>query len=205
VPAALRNHVAFGRSVARVPPAGPHCRQAGSRFSIVPLSSSPPLFCSFSLGSLVLELTFVAWTYKRLHHCFAAVQEQTILGRYYISYPLCPDPPGTTSSSSSSPVRPVFLCRSVLHDLTAPTVGDAAVGKSSLLVRLTDQRFLANPDPTVRTPFMTSCATTSDLTRRLPLCDTLAWRRVWLEADRDQGRRQDRQAAVCVLFLFTNV
>lgn len=28
-------------------------------------------------------------------------------------------------------------------------VGDAAVGKSSLLVRLTDQRFLANPDPTV--------------------------------------------------------
>ena len=27
--------------------------------------------------------------------------------------------------------------------------GDAAVGKSSLLVRLTDQRFLANPDPTV--------------------------------------------------------
>ena len=29
--------------------------------------------------------------------------------------------------------------------------GDAAVGKSSLLVRLTDQRFLANPDPTVST------------------------------------------------------
>lgn len=28
--------------------------------------------------------------------------------------------------------------------------GDAAVGKSSLLVRLTDQRFLTNPDPTVR-------------------------------------------------------
>ena len=27
--------------------------------------------------------------------------------------------------------------------------GDAGVGKSSLLVRLTDQRFLANPDPTV--------------------------------------------------------
>ena len=29
--------------------------------------------------------------------------------------------------------------------------GDAAVGKSSLLIRLTDQRFLANPDPTVST------------------------------------------------------
>ncbi|GJJ12284.1 hypothetical protein Clacol_006525 [Clathrus columnatus] len=27
-------------------------------------------------------------------------------------------------------------------------IGDAAVGKSSLLIRLTDQRFLANPDPT---------------------------------------------------------
>ncbi|KAJ7112539.1 hypothetical protein C8R44DRAFT_797499 [Mycena epipterygia] len=27
--------------------------------------------------------------------------------------------------------------------------GDAAVGKSSLLVRLTDERFLANPDSTV--------------------------------------------------------
>lgn len=32
-------------------------------------------------------------------------------------------------------------------------IGDAAVGKSSLLIRLTDQRFLANPDPTVRIPF----------------------------------------------------
>lgn len=32
--------------------------------------------------------------------------------------------------------------------------GDAAVGKSSLLVRLTDQRFLANPDPTVSTRFV---------------------------------------------------
>lgn len=31
-----------------------------------------------------------------------------------------------------------------------PNAGDAAVGKSSLLVRLTDQRFMTNPDPTVR-------------------------------------------------------
>jgi len=29
------------------------------------------------------------------------------------------------------------------------STGDAAVGKSSLLIRFTDQRFLANPDPTV--------------------------------------------------------
>jgi hypothetical protein len=36
----------------------------------------------------------------------------------------------------------------VLALIAAP--GDAAVGKSSLLVRLTDQRFMTNPDPTVR-------------------------------------------------------
>jgi Ras-related protein Rab-2A len=34
--------------------------------------------------------------------------------------------------------------------LILDSTGDAGVGKSSLLVRLTDQRFLANPDPTVR-------------------------------------------------------
>ena len=33
---------------------------------------------------------------------------------------------------------------------TLKILGDAAVGKSSLLIQLTDQRFLANPDPTVR-------------------------------------------------------
>lgn len=32
-------------------------------------------------------------------------------------------------------------------------VGDSGVGKSSLLVRLTDQRFLADPDPTVGVEF----------------------------------------------------
>jgi len=37
--------------------------------------------------------------------------------------------------------------------------GDAAVGKSSLLVRLTDQRFLANPDPTLGVEFGTKLIT----------------------------------------------
>ncbi|KAJ6583537.1 hypothetical protein DFH09DRAFT_859727, partial [Mycena vulgaris] len=32
-------------------------------------------------------------------------------------------------------------------------IGNAAVGKSSLLVRLTDQRFLANLDPTLGVGF----------------------------------------------------
>ena len=41
---------------------------------------------------------------------------------------------------------------SIHRKLTPPSphLGDAAVGKSSLLIRLTDQRFLVNPDPTVR-------------------------------------------------------
>lgn len=32
-------------------------------------------------------------------------------------------------------------------------VGDSSVGKSSLLVQLTEQRFLADPDPTVGVEF----------------------------------------------------
>ncbi|KIJ44245.1 hypothetical protein M422DRAFT_252256 [Sphaerobolus stellatus SS14] len=32
-------------------------------------------------------------------------------------------------------------------------IGDASVGKSSLLIRLTDQRFIANPDPTLGVEF----------------------------------------------------
>ncbi len=49
--------------------------------------------------------------------------------------------------------RAVFLV-SPPHRLTHDETGDAAVGKSSLLVRLTDQRFLANPDPTVRCVYL---------------------------------------------------
>lgn len=50
-------------------------------------------------------------------------------------------------------VQPVHLGR--FRELTGYDrfAGDAAVGKSSLLVRLTDQRFLANPDPTVSTEY----------------------------------------------------
>ncbi|KAJ7443154.1 P-loop containing nucleoside triphosphate hydrolase protein, partial [Mycena latifolia] len=41
-------------------------------------------------------------------------------------------------------------------------VRDAAVGKSSLLVRLTDQRFLANPDPTLGVKFGSKLLTLPD-------------------------------------------
>ncbi|KAG5339336.1 hypothetical protein C0989_004666 [Termitomyces sp. Mn162] len=40
--------------------------------------------------------------------------------------------------------------------------GDASVGKSSLLVRLTDQRFLANPDPTLGVEFGSKLITIPD-------------------------------------------
>jgi hypothetical protein len=61
---------------------------------------------------------------------------------------------GITFSSSSSPVRRTHCSTPRLIPSHVATrwgfAGDAGVGKSSLLVRLTDQRFLANPDPTVR-------------------------------------------------------
>ncbi|KAJ7209030.1 P-loop containing nucleoside triphosphate hydrolase protein [Mycena rebaudengoi] len=41
--------------------------------------------------------------------------------------------------------------------------GDAAVGKSSLLVRLTNQRFLANLDPTLRSPLLPASPTSLTL------------------------------------------
>ena len=54
------------------------------------------------------------------------------------------------SSSLSLPVCTLLVISACAHDVRCVAPGDAAVGKSSLLVRLTDQRFLANPDPTVR-------------------------------------------------------
>ena len=72
--------------------------------------------------------------------------------------------------------------------LAAP--GDAAVGKSSLLVRLTDQRFMTNPDPTVRAHAPGSRILTTDL--------YAAWCRVRLQVDRDTRTRQDRQTPMSV-------
>jgi hypothetical protein len=72
------------------------------------------------------------------------------------------------------------------------SVGDAGVGKSSLLIRLTDQRFLANPDPTVR-PVACHRIHTSHLTRPTP-----AWRRVRLQTHHHTRGGQSRQIAVYV-------
>jgi|SRR6266571_9350547 len=50
-------------------------------------------------------------------------------------------------TGAASPLPPYYV---LLNAFGHPLPGDAGVGKSSLLIRLTDQRFLANPDPTVR-------------------------------------------------------
>jgi hypothetical protein len=99
---------------------------------------------------------------------------------------------GITSSNSSSLVRPTSRPLSLFS--YRGSTGDAGVGKSSLLVRLTDQRFLANPDPTVR------ILSASDLVySRLY---NQAWRRVWLKANNYTRRRQQScETTVCVLAL----
>ena len=83
--------------------------------------------------------------------------------------------------------------------LTECLVGDAAVGKSSLLVRLTDQRFLANPDPTVSiecSHVSRSCPLVSDELRS----DT-ARSRVRVKADYYTGGREGGETSMYVSFL----
>lgn len=69
--------------------------------------------------------------------------------------------------------------------------GDAAVGKSSLLIRLTDQRFLANPDPTVSFMHPEDCAPVSD-----ELWFDVARSRVRVEADYDTRGREGGQTSM---------
>ncbi|KAJ7290711.1 ras-domain-containing protein [Mycena rebaudengoi] len=74
--------------------------------------------------------------------------------------------------------------------------GDAAVGKSSLLVRLTDQRFLANPDPTLGVEFGSKLIT-------LPPDGTVVKLQCWdtagTESFRSITRSYYRGAAGCLL------
>ncbi|THH29831.1 hypothetical protein EUX98_g4341 [Antrodiella citrinella] len=64
--------------------------------------------------------------------------------------------------------------------------GDAAVGKSSLLVRLTDQRFLANPDPTLGVEFGSKLITIPEENKVVKLqCFTNA--RTWLQDVREHA------------------
>lgn len=74
--------------------------------------------------------------------------------------------------------------------------GDAAVGKSSLLVRLTDQRFLANPDPTLGVEFGSKLIPIPDEDKIVKL---QCWDTAGTESFRSITRSYYRGAAGCLL------
>jgi len=74
--------------------------------------------------------------------------------------------------------------------------GDAAVGKSSLLVRLTDQRFLANPDPTLGVEFGSKLITIQEEEKVVKL---QCWDTAGTESFRSITRSYYRGAAGCLL------
>ncbi|KAG2019612.1 rab GTPase [Coprinopsis cinerea AmutBmut pab1-1] len=74
--------------------------------------------------------------------------------------------------------------------------GDAAVGKSSLLIRLTDQRFLANPDPTLGVEFGSKLITIPEEEKVVKL---QCWDTAGTESFRAITRSYYRGAAGCLL------
>ncbi|TFK19148.1 ras-domain-containing protein [Coprinopsis marcescibilis] len=74
--------------------------------------------------------------------------------------------------------------------------GDAAVGKSSLLIRLTDQRFLANPDPTLGVEFGSKLITIPEDEKVVKL---QCWDTAGTESFRAITRSYYRGAAGCLL------
>jgi len=74
--------------------------------------------------------------------------------------------------------------------------GDAAVGKSSLLTQLTDQRFLANPDPTLGVEFGSKLITLPDDDKVVKL---QCWDTAGQESFRSITRSYYRGAAGCLL------
>ncbi|KAJ7216340.1 ras-domain-containing protein [Mycena pura] len=75
--------------------------------------------------------------------------------------------------------------------------GDAAVGKSSLLVRLTDQRFLANPDPTLGVEFGSKLLTLPG--PEATVIKLQCWDTAGTESFRSITRSYYRGAAGCLL------
>lgn len=74
--------------------------------------------------------------------------------------------------------------------------GDAAVGKSSLLIRLTDQRFLVNPDPTLGVEFGSKLITIPEEDKIVKL---QCWDTAGTESFRAITRSYYRGAAGCLL------
>jgi len=75
-------------------------------------------------------------------------------------------------------------------------IGDAAVGKTSLLVRLTDQRFLQNPDPTLGVEFGSKLIQLEDIGETVKL---QCWDTAGSEAFRSITRSYYRGAAGALL------
>jgi len=76
--------------------------------------------------------------------------------------------------------------------------GDAAVGKSSLLIRLTDQRFLVNPDPTLGVEFGSKLIEIPD-ENKLKIVKLQCWDTAGTESFRSITRSYYRGAAGCLL------
>ncbi|KAL0946439.1 hypothetical protein HGRIS_012662 [Hohenbuehelia grisea] len=74
--------------------------------------------------------------------------------------------------------------------------GDAAVGKSSILIRLTDQRFLANPDPTLGVEFGSKLIEIPEEGKVIKL---QCWDTAGTESFRSITRSYYRGAAGCLL------
>ncbi|KAI6103669.1 P-loop containing nucleoside triphosphate hydrolase protein [Pisolithus sp. B1] len=74
--------------------------------------------------------------------------------------------------------------------------GDAAVGKSSLLVRLTDQRFLSNPDPTLGVEFGSKLI---EMPEEGKIIKLQCWDTAGTESFRSITRSYYRGAAGCLL------
>jgi len=74
--------------------------------------------------------------------------------------------------------------------------GDAAVGKSSLLIRLTDQRFLANPDPTLGVEFGSKLI---EIPEEGKIIKLQCWDTAGTESFRSITRSYYRGAAGCLL------
>jgi Ras-related protein Rab-2A len=74
--------------------------------------------------------------------------------------------------------------------------GDAGVGKSSLLIRLTDQRFLTNPDPTLGVEFGSKLITIPEEDKVVKL---QCWDTAGTESFRSITRSYYRGAAGCLL------
>ncbi|KII88275.1 hypothetical protein PLICRDRAFT_161196 [Plicaturopsis crispa FD-325 SS-3] len=74
--------------------------------------------------------------------------------------------------------------------------GDAAVGKSSLLIRLTDQRFLANPDPTLGVEFGSKLI---EIKEEGKIVKLQCWDTAGTESFRSITRSYYRGAAGCLL------